>query len=346
MSGGPQSSPDPGPLPPTAADVCNPPIPDEIEALLAQLLVIAQPAGTPIEGRWSNSLGGILVTREADLSIAKATRGDGGLRPFLAVDEEGGRVTWLENPNSSAPAARKLATQRPAQIGVDAYRRGLLLKDAGIDVNFAPVLDLYPGTDGGVIGDRAYSRDPAQVAEFAGDFAAGMMAAGIVPTLKHFPGHGLARGDSHAERAVTEPLSVLAARDLVPYESVLLQLEGDVMIMTGHIEVPGLTSEGTPATLDEATYRYLRESLNFSGLIITDELSGMRAISARYDRGNAIIQALAAGADLALIADSSGLDDLISELSAAVQGGDLPEEMVREAAKRVINTKVCSWGLT
>ncbi len=125
----------------------------------------------------------------------------------------------------------------------------------GVTIDFAPVVDVTTESDDEVIGDRSFGSDPAQVTEFAGAYAQGLRDAGLLPVLKHFPGHGHASGDSHQGGVVTPPLADLQANDLVPYRT--LTTQAPVAVMVGHMQVPGLTGSD-PASLSPAAYGLLR----------------------------------------------------------------------------------------
>ena len=111
--------------------------------------------------------------------------------------------------------------------------------------------------------------------------------------------------------------------------------------MMGHLDVPGLTQPGVPASVDPAAYAYLRDVIGHEGLIVTDEISGMAAVADRYDASEATIAALTAGADLVLLADPGPLDELIDDIEMAIQDGRLSLDQIDAAAARVATAKVC-----
>ncbi|MEZ5115376.1 MAG: glycoside hydrolase family 3 N-terminal domain-containing protein [Candidatus Nanopelagicales bacterium] len=261
--------------------------------------------------------------------------------PLVAVDDEGGQVQRIDGVVGDMPSAEDQADgMTPAEVRGMARDRGRALAELGITVDLAPVVDLNDGDSGGVIGDRAYSDDPDVVVDYAGAFARGLQQAGILPTLKHFPGHGRAQGDSHQTLPTTPPWASVQAQDLLPYEA-LLDRPGPWAVMVGHLVVPGLTTEGRPASLDPAVYRYLREDLGFDGLVMTDELSGMKAVSASYGPADAAAAALAAGADLLLMAAPGDLTELLDRLETQVIAGELSEQRVTDAADHVLAAKTC-----
>ncbi len=139
------------------------------------------------------------------------------------------------------------------------------------------------------------------VTEYAGAYARGLRDAGLLPVLKHFPGHGHGSGDSHTGGVVTPPLADLQNNDLIPYRTLVAQ--APVAVMVGHLQVPGLTGSD-PASLSPAAYNLLRSGgyggPPFAGVVFTDDLSSMAAINERYGVAEAVLRALQAGADVAL----------------------------------------------
>lgn len=331
------ASPESTPTDPCAIDVSD----WSTEQKIAQTIVVFQPADGPVPEPWRSTLGGIFVRTPDVAAFVGRPMGDSTVRPFIAVDDEGGRVNWDDNHPTTLVAPLDQADQPLEDVRRAAEERGRWLAAQGIDVTFAPVVDLYPGERGGVIGDRAYSENPQTVIDYASAFADGMSAAGIRSTLKHFPGHGRADGDSHLELATTAKLSRLEKTDLIPYQQLIAEDSSGWIVMMGHLDVPGLTQPGEPASVDPAAYAYLRDVIGHEGLIITDEISGMAAVADRYDASEATIAALAAGADLVLLADPGPLDELIDDIEMAIQDGRLSLDQIDAAAARVATAKGC-----
>ena len=188
-------------------------------------------------------------------------------------------------------------THTPDEVYGIALDRGRQMRALGITVDFAPVVDVTAAADDTVIGDRSFGSDAATVTEYAGAYARGLRDAGVLPVLKHFPGHGSGSGDSHEGSVVTPSLTDLQQSDLVPYRT--LSSEVPVGVMVGHLQVPGLTGSD-PASLSPAAYGLLRSGgyggPPFNGPVFTDDLSGMGAITARYGVAEAALRGLAAGA--------------------------------------------------
>lgn len=269
---------------------------------------------------------------------ARLDRGPGS--PLIAVDYEGGGVSRHAAVLGVMPSARTQArTMSLREIRSRAAARGRAMARHGISVDFAPVVDLDLGSP--VIGPRSYGRSPANVSARAGAFAQGLQSAGVLPVLKHFPGHGAADADSHLRLPTTPRWSTLRNRDLRPYR-VLLHHPGRWGVMVGHLYVPGLSSaRGLPTSLDPAVYRVLRKDVGFNGVAFTDSLN-MGAVAARYPAPTAVVRAVAAGADVALLDGSSAR--VASVRALAQWGRSTPTHRARliEAARRVQTAKGCA----
>lgn len=312
---------------------------------LAQLLVVGVEAGSSdaaLSVVRSEHVGGLFLPGDATGLLTggalKQVRAASPIPPIVAVDDEGGRVQRVASLEGSIPSAREMAaTMSPHEVYELARQRGQALAERGVTMDLAPVLDVSSQPDDAVIGDRSFSPDPAVVAEYGAAFARGLRDAGIVPVFKHFPGQGHAAGDSHKGTATTPALSELAEVDLVPYRKLLGRANATVML--GHLNVPGLTESGVPASLSPAAVRLLREEFGFDGLIMTDDLYAMDAVRDRYSLPEAARMALAAGADMALMISSAKLDAVLDHLEGAVADGTLSEERVNEAVAHVLRTK-------
>lgn len=313
---------------------------------LAALVVVGvDPAGTTeataaVEG---HHVGGLFIGGDStDLLTSGALerlRAGSPTGLLVAVDEEGGRVQRIEGLAGDAPSARRMAaTMTPEQVGALARRRGRVMRDHGVTTDLAPVVDVTDQPADSVIGDRSWSDDPAQVVAYAGAYAEGLLAEGVTPVLKHFPGHGSASGDTHSGAATTPTLDALRATDLVPYRELLPRLGPRAAVMLGHLDVPGLTEPGTPSSLSPATVRLLRDEHGFEGVVMTDDLSGMAAVTARFGVAEAATRALAAGVDVVLLSGGDA-GAVLDHLEAAVAAGDLAEATVDAAVARTLVLK-------
>ncbi|WP_020664869.1 glycoside hydrolase family 3 N-terminal domain-containing protein [Amycolatopsis benzoatilytica] len=314
-------------------------------ARLAQLVVPGVDAGDPraVEDLVRTyQVGGIFVggnkTTLLQNGALNTVQNAAAIPVSVAVDEEGGRVQRIDDLDGSIPSARQLASSKsPEEVRALGVQRGKQLRARGVTVDYAPDADVSDEPDDAVIGDRSYSSDPEKVRQYAMAFADGLRAGGVLPVLKHFPGHGHGSGDSHRGTVVTPPLDQLRQVDLVPYRDIAAY--GPVAVMVGHLEVPGLTGD-EPASISPAAYRLLRTDYRFTGPVITDDLGGMKAITDRYQLPDAVLKALQAGADQALF--SSGHNDVgavLDRLQAAVGAGELPADQVKASDERVLAAK-------
>lgn len=259
----------------------------------------------------------------------------------VAVDDEGGRVQRINHLYGSIPSARTMAaSMSPAQVTQLASARGRALHALGITIDLAPVADISDQPTNAVIGDRSFSPDPNTTTTYAGAYATGLQNAGVLPILKHFPGHGHANGDSHLGTVITPPLDALQFADLVPYRHLLTTKP--IGVMVGHLDVPGLTN-GLPASLSPATYQLLRTDLGFQGLTITDDLEAMHSITDRYDLPDAVLTALKAGADIALWTSTHRLNEILDRLELAVRQQQISVTDLNQAVQRILTAKgVCT----
>lgn len=340
-----------GPPPPAAAPACG----DDGQLLaqmstrdkLAQLLMVGVTGAADARDVVArHHVGGIFIGGWTDLSMLSGgslaeIAGLGPLPLAVSVDEEGGRVDRLASLIGTAPSARSLPqSASPDAVYEQAKQRGLAMKKLGITVDFAPVVDVSDQPDDTVIGDRSFSDNPDVVTAYAGAYARGLRDAGLLPVLKHFPGHGHGSGDSHTGSVVSPPLEALKAVDLVPYRTLLDQ--GRVAVMVGHLQVPGLTGD-LPASLSPAAMQLLRSgdygAPPFDGPVFTDDLSSMRAISDRFGVAQSVLMALQAGADVALWVTTDEVPAVLDRLVTAVNGGELSLDDVNQKVLRIAAVK-------
>ncbi|CAM3411959.1 glycoside hydrolase family 3 N-terminal domain-containing protein [Mycolicibacterium frederiksbergense] len=308
---------------------------------LAQLLMVGVSDAADARAVVTDQhVGGIMIGSWTDKSmlgapLAEIAANAGPLSLAVSVDEEGGRVSRLAGVIGSQPSARELAqTKTPDEVYGIALERGRAMRGLGITVDFAPVVDLTQQS--AAIGDRSFGDDPETVTEYAGAYARGLRDAGVLPVLKHFPGHGRAAGDSHTGAVSTPPLADLQNDDLVPYRT--LTQQPPVAVMVGHMQVPGLTG-GEQASLSPAAYNLLRTEFGFGGLVYTDDLSSMAAINQQYGVAAAVLKSLQAGADVALWITTAEVPAVLDRLEQAVAAGELSPGAVDASVQRVAAAK-------
>ncbi|SEF27262.1 beta-N-acetylhexosaminidase [Amycolatopsis pretoriensis] len=316
----------------------------DLRRKVAQLVVVGVSGDNPgaaVSMVRDNQVGGIFIGGNATALLKDrsldALQAAAQLPVAVSVDEEGGRVQRIDDLDGDIPSARQLAaTKSPAEVRKLAADRGRQLRARGVTVDFAPDTDVTDAPDDDVIGDRSFSPDPNRVKTYAAAFAAGLRDGGVQPVLKHFPGHGHGSGDSHKGTVVTPPLAQLRTVDLVPYRDIASY--GPVAVMVGHLDVPDLTG-GVPASISPAAYQLLRTEFGFTGLVLTDDLGAMKAITAQYSLPDAVLKALQAGADEALWSSGGRVDEVLDRLAKAVQAGELPAARVQESVTRVLRSK-------
>ncbi len=275
--------------------------------------------------------GGLIIFKrnyydEAQLAelIRSAKDAANGQARLVLVDQEGGRVQRLRGdgwPELPAAAAFGALYARDPEAALEAARTiaawlGGLLRQVGINVNCAPCVDVPVDGAHDIIGDRAYGRDPEQVAALGGAVAEGLMAGGVVPVMKHIPGHGRAMADSHhALPVVDSAWDDLVQQDFVPFEA----LRWVPAAMTAHVTYPAIDATAPASTSAVVMRDVVRGAIGYDGLVMSDDIS-MRALSGAVEaRASAV---LAAGSDMVLHCNGR-VDEMMAVAEAApVLSGD------------------------
>lgn len=326
------------------------------DEILGQVFMLGYPgtAIPPYLQRWieERSLGGVKIfpRNVANLgqlaattaALQEAARRQPRQIPLLiATDQEGGWIRHVKHAASQTPGNLALGA---AGLAADAFQTGRYLgaelAALGINMNFAPTVDVYSDPDATVIGPRAFSSDPVQTGLLAVAYVRGLRSAGVMATAKHFPGHGAADLDSHLVLPrVDADLEQLWQRELVPYR--FLAREGLPAVMTGHLAFPKITGNEDSASLSPYFVRdLLRERLGFTGIVITDDLEMYGAVEAAGSPARAAVAALSAGNDLAMIAHSPEWQRRAWELARRRMRDDADFRLrIQEAAQRVLEGK-------
>lgn len=286
-----------------------------------RLLSTLKPAGIALFGRnfrhdadypdWLASLGKL---------IGDARDCIGGDRLIVSIDHEGGLVNRPPRPITRFAAAAAWA-DRAAEVG---RAMGVELRSLGVNMDFAPVIDINSNPANPVIGPRAFGPTAEIVIASARAFLAGLEAEGVAGCPKHFPGYGHVTVDPHRDLPELDlSLDDLRERELRPFAALASQARA---MMSAHIMLPNIDPEH-PATLSHILLGLLREEIGFDGVVITDDI-GMPAIWRRYDEAGIATRTLAAGTDLILLcayfADTGRALGMAAELDASRKAGDLP----------------------
>ena len=320
----------------------TPPSIKTLEPGLARLLIVgfAGTSSAQADQLMAEGVGGLIfhrsniVSRTQITDLTAAIRQAAGRPVFLAVDQEPGRVTRLDGILPALPTPEHIgAVDPPVDSLTMGQQVGRELAGLGFNMDFAPDLDVL-GPPGAYIGDRSYGHDPEVVAAHGVAFMHGLRDGGVMAVIKHFPGHGGVTQDSHLVMPVDDrPLSALAVKDLVPFDLAIEQ--GAPAVMTDHLLYPRLDPR-LPASLSPQISGWLlRLKLAFKGLVMTDDLE-MGAISSRWSLPQAVVMAIQAGADMALISSDAGaVPSVVAALRSALEDGTLPRARVAEALAHI-----------
>ncbi|NRQ37034.1 glycoside hydrolase family 3 protein [Nonomuraea sp. NN258] len=269
-------------------------------------------------------------------ALTGALRGAG--EPVISLDEEGGDVTRLAyHVGSPYPGNAALGAVDDVELTHRVYRAiGSELAACGINLDMAPDADVNTEADNPVIGTRSFGTDSALVARHTVAAVQGLQSVNVAACVKHFPGHGATRVDSHLSVPVVDvTMDVLRSRELVPFQAAINA--GAKSVMTAHVAVPALTGD-TPATLSGAALTgLLRGELGYDGVVVSDALD-MHAITKSVGLAGGSVLSLAAGSDLLCLGPLPTYDEvqqIIAEILLAVEDGRLPLARLEEAAARV-----------
>lgn len=271
-----------------------------------------------------------------------ATHTGSGIPLLIAADQEGGIVSRLKSDIPLMPGPMALAAAASNGDHSLVYRAsramGLQLRAAGINMNFAPVLDVNNNPKNPVIGIRSFGEDPSLVANFGVMAIGGFISAGVIPVGKHFPGHGNTSVDSHlALPVLSRSIAELESCELVPFKAAI---QANIpAIMSAHIVFQAIDPQN-PATLSSAVISdLLRGTLGFKGLAVTDCLE-MNAISRHVGTAAGALSAFKAGCDLLLISHTYEIQrQAYSVLMKAVKTGEITEDRLDAAVNRILRLK-------
>lgn len=299
-----------------------------------QVLRTIQPGGIILFGE-------NISTTEQVRSLIGAMQAECSVPPFVGVDQEGGIVQRITKtaqiPASVIPPMRSVTQAGSLPL---ARSVGQVIAEElsvfGFNLDFAPDCDVLTNPKNSSIGTRSFSGDAQTAAAFSTAVAGGIRDGGIIPVCKHFPGLGGASADTHnGYSEVLQSLDGLRKTELVPFGA---QIDaGAEMVMVGHISLPNVTGDRTPASLSPTVITgLLREELGFGGVVITDSLS-MGAITQDYPAGRACVLAVKAGADMLLMPED--IQAAFQALLKAVKSDEIPESRIDASVARILALK-------
>ncbi len=316
-----------------------------LEEKIAQMLVI-QYSGDTADDKLINEIqsvqpGGFILfannitTYEKTKDFVNTLQNNSKIPMIISVDQEGGKVQRIAELNDATyiPDMYSLGLTNDYEL---AYEIGAVMakemRTIGINTVFAPVTDILSNKSEKVLGTRSFGSSAELVSKMAVNVANGLEDNGVIATYKHFPGLGATTVDSHESLpVVNKSLKDLKLTELIPYESAISN--NAKIIMVGHIALPNVTGDKTPASLSKVIVTdVLRGQLGFDGLIITDALN-MGALTENYSNKNIYLKAIDAGCDLLLMPENSAeAVDLIKNY--------VSEERINESVKRILIFKL------
>ena len=261
--------------------------------------------------------------------------------PLLCIDEEGGRVSRIgNNPNFNVKKYESMAAIGATGDPQNAYECGntigTYLKRYGFDIDFAPVADVNTNPENVVIGPRAFSDDPAVAVSMVVNYLQGLKDAGITGCIKHFPGHGDTKADTHYGYASTQK----TWKEMLDCEMVTFKAGiqwGCQLVMTAHIGAPKVTGSDVPSTMSPIILQdKLRGELGYQNIIITDAME-MGAITQQYTSAEGAVGSIKAGVDIVL--GPRYFTEAFDAVMAAVNNGTLSEERINQSVRRILKLR-------
>ncbi|WP_405132166.1 beta-N-acetylhexosaminidase [Paenibacillus sp. FSL H8-0317] len=258
---------------------------------------------------------------------------------FMSVDQEGGKVSRMPDTVESIPSSRKVGETKDSAL---AETMGELLARqvqlAGFNVDFAPVLDVNSNPKNPVIGDRSFGSSAELVSRMGIAEMKGLRSEGIIPVVKHFPGHGDTSVDSHLDLPVVNKTEKqLAKLEWIPFQAAVKEQVEAVMV--AHILFPKLDPDHPASLSDVIIGEHLRRKFNYDGVVITDDLS-MGAIAKNFKLDQAALATVKAGSDILLVAHSyESAKTIFDTLMSAVKSGKITESRIDESVYRILALK-------
>ncbi|WP_405156570.1 beta-N-acetylhexosaminidase [Paenibacillus sp. FSL K6-0108] len=287
---------------------------------------------------YANNVSTVPGTAKFVQSIKDANRSN-PVPIFMSVDQEGGKVSRMPETVETIPSNGKVGKTKDADL---AETMGKLLARqiqlVGFNVDFAPVLDVNSNPNNPVIGDRSFGSSASLVSQMGIAEMKGLRSEGIIPVVKHFPGHGDTSVDSHLDLPVVNKTEKqLAQLEWIPFEAAVKEQVEAVMV--AHILFPKLDPDHPASLSDVIIGQHLRGKFKYDGVVITDDLS-MGAIAKNYKLNDAAVATVQAGSDILLVAHSyESAKTIFDTLKSAVKSGKISESRINESVYRILALK-------
>lgn len=271
--------------------------------------------------------------------IKKLNKECGNIPLFISIDQEGGRVNRMPHELKNIKSAGKLVEQNNIEIIKEAGRTtAKMLKESGFNMNYSPVLDIQRFENGHAIGDRCYGKTAEDVSRNGITIMKELSTGGIIPVVKHFPGHGSTNKDSHFFLpTITKNINELENEDIIPFKKAIGQ--NAEVIMVGHLMIKDVDRKN-PASLSKKIINdYLRNKYQYKGVIMTDDLK-MRAISLKYGYVRAALKACKAGIDIIMAGASyNTIIRVIKKIESNIKNKKIDIKEIDKSVERIIKLK-------
>lgn len=294
----------------------------------------------------SHQIGGVLLYKKnyttyldmiEFINFIKQTNKNAGNPPiFISIDQEGGRVNRIPSDFKNLPSAYALAQTQDEKIIKEAANiTARILANAGVNTNFAPVLDIKRFKNSHAIGDRAYSENKEIVAKYANIYMQEMKEQNILPVIKHFPGHGLTKKDTHFRLpTINAKIEEIEKEDMMPFKK-LIENGADAMLVS-HIIIKEF-NKSYPASISKEVIQYIEVKLQFKGLIVTDDMR-MKAMSMTYGKNNSVKKAVLAGNDMVVLKYSEK-ERVYEKLEKLMKNNKIEENEIDRRVEKILKMK-------
>jgi beta-N-acetylhexosaminidase len=258
---------------------------------------------------------------------------------FISIDEEGGKVSRVPDEFKNIPTNREIGKINNKNFSYEIGNiLAMQLNAFGINMDFAPVLDVNTNPNNPIIGNRSFGSDPNIVSDLGIATMKGIKDKGVIPVVKHFPGHGDTSVDSHLGLpSIENNLDRLNKVELVPFKNAIK--DGADVVMVAHILMAKLDPDYPASMSKKVISDILRDDLNFDGVVITDDMT-MGAIMKNYNIEDAVIKSVNAGSDIVLVCHNNDNQvNVINYLQKAVKDGEISEERIDKSVYRILKLK-------
>ena len=257
----------------------------------------------------------------------------------ISVDQEGGRVNRMPPEILNLKSATKFANSKDVELVKETGNIiGKMLSETGISMDYAPILDIRRFEEKHAIGDRCYGENKEDVEKYAIEVMKQLQQNNVISVIKHFPGHGLTKKDSHFRiPKIKEKIEQLQKEDMQPFEVAIKN--GADAIMVGHLIIKDVDKKYPASLSKKVIQKYLIEKYNYNGLIITDDMK-MMAIRLHYNMKKAVKRAILAGNDIVMMGLSyKKVDKIIKYIISQIKKGKISEERINKSVEKILRIK-------